>query len=144
MSEAISGVGTKFRRWDSVAGEWVDVSEITNITGPDKSRGTINVTNLDSIDGYMEFIAGMRDGGSVNLSMNYTRAGYDLMNDDFEDDELQNYEILLPDDTSLEFQGLVVTVPMTIPYDDKISMDVEIKVSKKVHINSGSGSGHSF
>lgn len=141
MSKAISGVGTKFRRWDPLTAEWVNISEITNISGPDKSRGTINVTSLDSLDGYMEFIAGMRDGGSVNLSMNYTREGYELMNDDFESDDLQNYEILLPDDNSLEFEGLVTTVPMTIPYDDKISMDVEIKVSKKIHVNSGSGSG---
>lgn len=144
MSKAISGVGTQFRRWDALTAKWVNISEITNITGPDKSRNTINVTSLDSLDGYMEFIAGMRDGGSVSLSMNYTKEGYELMNDDFESDVLQHYEILLPDDNSLEFQGLVTTAPLTIPYDDKISMDTEIKVSGKVHVNSGSGSGYSY
>ena len=144
MSKAISGVGTQFRRWNALTAKWVNISEITNITGPDKSRNTINVTSLDSLDGYMEFIAGMRDGGSVSLSMNYTKGGYELMNGDFESDVLQHYEILLPDDNSLEFQGLVTTAPLTIPYDDKISMDIEIKVSGKVHVNSGSGSGYSY
>lgn len=140
MSQAISGVGTKFRRWTN--GEWVDIAEISNISGPDKTRNTIDVTSLDSTGGYMEFIAGMRDAGSVALTMNFTREGYDLMNADFESDDLQNYEILLPDadETSFEFEGLVTELPLNIPYDDKVSMDCSIKISGKVTVNSGSGS----
>jgi len=140
MSQAVAGVGTKFRRWNG--SNWVDIAEINSITGPNKSRDTIDVTSLDSTAGYREFIGGFRDGGTVTLPMNFTRAGYELMNTDFEVDVLKNYEILLPDDetTSFEFEGLVTELGLGIPADDKITADVTIKVSGQVVINSGSGS----
>jgi predicted secreted protein len=105
-SNAIAGVGTIFHRWDvtgdsSGAGTWEKIAEITNISGPDKSRETIDVTSLDSTDGYREFIGSFRDAGSVSLSMNFTRATYETMNDDYESESRQYYEIVLPDGTSL-------------------------------------------
>lgn len=140
MSKAIAGVGTKFRRWNGV--NWVDIAEINSITGPNKSRNTIDVTSLDSTGGYKEFIGGFRDGGTVTLPMNFTRATYELMNADFENDDLQNYEILLPDNeaTSFEFEALVTELGLGVPADDKVTADVTLKVSGQVVINSGSGS----
>ena len=140
-SNAISGVGTRFRRW--TGSTWEDIGEINSITGPGKSRDTIDVTSLSSTGGYREFIAGFRNPGTVVLAMNFTRATYDLMNTDFESDDLQNYEIVLPDDeeTSLEFEGLVTELPLTIPMDDKITADVTIQVSGSVTMNSGASSG---
>ncbi len=140
-SDAISGIGTVFQRWDGVD-TWVPIAEVSAISGPSKTRNTIDVTSLDSIEGYADFIGGLRDGGTVNLTMNFTRATYDIMNADFESDTLQNYEIVLPDDdeTSLEFEGLVTELPLEIPVDDRITANVVIKVSGKVTVNSGSGS----
>ncbi len=139
-SEGIAGIGTLFRRWDGV--NWVNISEIKNISGPSKSRTTIDVTSLDSTGGYKEFIAGLKDPGGVTLAMIFRRDTYDIMNDDFEDDLLQNYEIFLPDAeyTSFEFEGLVTELPLNIPTDEAITMDVVIKVSGEVTVNSGSGS----
>lgn len=141
MSNAISGVGTRFRRWSGSA--WADIAEINSINGPSMTRDTIDVTSLDSTDGYREFIAGFRDGGTVSLTMNFTRATYALMKTDFESDVAKNYEIVMidPDNTTLEFVGLVTELPLTIPTDDKISVDVTIKVSGEVVINSGASSG---
>jgi len=140
MSGAKAGVGTQFRRWSGDA--WVKVSEINSISGPNMSRDTIDVTSLDSTGGYREFIGGFRDGGTVQLAMNFLRASIDTMKTDFESDDLQNYEIVLPDDetTTLEFTGLVTELPLEIPPDDKITMTVSIKVSGEVTLNSGSGS----
>ncbi len=140
MSNAISGVGTSFRRWNGSS--WENIAEINSITGPNKSRDTIDVTSLDSTGGYREFIGGFRDGGSVTLPMNFTRDTYDTMNTDFEDDDLQNYEIFLPDDdgTSFEFEALVTELGLGIPADDKVTADVTLKVSGQVTVNSGSGS----
>jgi predicted secreted protein len=140
MSNAISGVGTKFRRWNPTTEDWEDMAEITNVDGPNKSRDVIDVTSLDSTGGYREFIGGFRDGGTVTLPMNFTRDTYDRMNEDYESNDLANYEIILPDaeETTLEFQGLVTELGLGIPNDDKISSDVSIKVSGKVTVNSGS------
>jgi len=141
MSNAIAGVGTKFRRW--TAGVWVDIAEVNSISGPTMTRDFIDVTSLDSTGGYREFIAGFRDGGTVSLTMNFTRATYDVMKADFEDDTSQNYEIFLADtdETSFEFAGLVTELPLEIPTDDKITANVTMKVVGQVTVNSGSGSG---
>ena len=141
-SNAVSGVGTVFQKWDTVSGGWTKIAEINSITGPGMSRETIEVTSLDSTGGYKEFIASFRDGGTVSLSMNFTRTTYDSMKTDFESDTAQNYEIVLPDaeDTSFEFAGLVTELPLTITGDDKITCDVVIKVSGEVTVNSGSTS----
>jgi len=142
MSDAIAGVGTKFRRWNSSLSQWVDIAEINSITGPNMSRDTIDVTSLDSVGGYREIIPGFRDPGAVVLNMNFTRDTYDLMKSDFESDDLQNYEIILPDEeeTTLEFEGLVTELPLAIPIDDKVTSDVTIKISGQVVVNSGSAS----
>lgn len=141
MSNAVAGVGTRFRRWSGSA--WVDIAEINSITGPGMSRDTIDVTSLDSVGGYREFIAGFRNAGTVGLAMNFTRDTYDLMKADFEDDNLKNYEIVLSDreNTTLEFEGLVTELPLSIPADDKITADVTIQISGQVTVNSGASSG---
>jgi len=138
---AISGVGTQFRRWNSSTGAWESISQINSITGPGMSRDTIDTTALDTTGGYRTFIAGFRNPGTVTLNMNFTRTTYDLMKSDFESDAAQNYEIVLPDDdvTTIEFEGLVTELPLTIPTDDKVSADVTIQISGAVTINSGSG-----
>jgi predicted secreted protein len=140
VSNAISGVGTKFYRWNS--GTWQVLAEVNSISGPSMTRDFIDVTSLDSIGGYREFIAGFRDGGTINLSMNFTRTTYDLMKADFENDEAGHYEIVLPDaeSTSFEFRGLVTELPLEIPADDKVTANVTIKIDGKVLVNSGGGS----
>lgn len=132
-SNAVAGVGTRFLR------NGLPLAEVNSITGPGMTRDFIDVTSLDSTGGYREFTAGFRDGGTVTLNMNFTRATYALMKQDFEDDEEQDYEIVLPDvdATSVEFLGLVTELPLNIPTDDKITADVTIKVSGQVVINSG-------
>lgn len=145
MSNAISGLGTKFLRWDSSApagsSDWQAIAEIISISGPTMTREFIDVTSLDSTGGYREFIAGFRDGGTVTLNMNFTSATYAVMKDDFEDKDSQFYEIVLPDEnsTSFEFEGLVTELPLEIPTDDRVTANVTIKVVGKVEVNSGSG-----
>lgn len=138
MSQAVSGIGTKFRRKTNSVYE--DIAEIVKIAGPDMKRNTIDVTSLDSVGGYAEFIAGMKDGGSYKLDMIFRRDMYDLMKADFESDELNDYEVLLPDldGTSINFQGLVVDLGMDVPKDKEISSSVTIKISGEVIIQSGS------
>jgi predicted secreted protein len=140
-SGAISGVGTELRRWNSTSGVWEALAEIKSISGPSMSRGTSDTTTLDTTGGYKTFIGAFRDPGTVSCSMNFTRSAYDQMKADFEDDAVKNYEIVLPDDenTTIEFEGLVTELPLTIPTDGVITADVTIKVSGEVTIESGSG-----
>lgn len=143
MSNAIAGVGTQFRRWSGTA--WVKQAEITTISGPNMTREIIDVTSLDSTGGYREKIPGFRDGGTIQLGMNFTNTTYEQMKADYDSDDLQSYEIVLPDDdtTTIEFTGLVTDLPIEIVGDDKISSNVTINISGEVVVNKGSGSGGS-
>ena len=131
MSNAVSGVGTTFKRSNMLSSPtFAAIAEINSIKGPDKKRNVIDVTSLDSTGGYREFIAAFRDGGQVVMDMNFTRAGYDDMNDDFEIETLVDYQIVFPGTIgTFEFSGLVTDIGNSIPLDDKITMSVTIKVS---------------
>lgn len=140
MPQPIAGLGTKFRRWNEALGKWEQIALITKIAGPDSKRDTTDTTSLDTEGGYRTFVAGLRDAGSIKLSMNFSRDTFEVMRADFEDVHVKNYEIILPDDdqTSIEFTGLVTEIPLSI--DEKIvTADVTIKISGPVAINSGSG-----
>lgn len=137
MSNAVNGVGTTIKRWSGSA--WVSIAEVKSISGPGMTRDTIDVTTLDSTGGYREFIAGFRNAGTVGLSMNFTRAGFDIMQADFESDELQNYEIVLSDAaaTSIEFEGLITEFPLSVGVGEAITMEVKIQISNAIVVGSG-------
>lgn len=144
---AIAGVGTIFSRWVAGAssgssGGWVPIAEINNISGPGMSRDTIDTTALDTQGGYRTFITGFRNAGTVTLSMNFTQATYLQMKTDFESDVAVSYMIKLPDieKTVVEFDGLVTEIPLTIPPDEKVTVDVTIQISGTVDAYVGSGS----
>lgn len=141
VSNAFSGVGTKFMRRvssGSSSTDWVQLAEVNSITGPNKTRATIDVTSLDSAGGYREFIASFRDPGEVTLNMNFTLDSYDDMNADFESDSTNDYQIILPDtgNTTFDFAGYVTSLGMAVPLDDKVSADVTIKLTGQVTITS--------
>ncbi len=134
QSKAITGQGTIFKRNGAAIGE------INSIDGPTKSRETIEVTRLEDVDGYRQYIAGLREPGTVTLNMNFTRENYDLLNADFESDTIQTYAIELPDEdeTVFSFSGFVTELPISIPIGDKITCDVTIQISGKVNQSTAS------
>ena len=136
-SNAISGVGTKIYR--KAAGEWLPMAEVNSISGPGMSRETIDVTSLDSNAGYREFISGIRDAGTVSLSMNFTHDTYSQAKADFESDVANEYKIVVnnPTKTTLQFSGLVTELPLNVEVADKISADVTIKISGAVTLTDG-------
>ena len=141
---AISGVGTVFERWNSSLSvpAWEAVANIKSIGGPSATRATLDTTALDTAGGYRTFITGFRDAGEITLTLNYNRAGYDKMLADFEADTAGYYQIILPDtdSTSIEFEGFVTGIPLTIP-EDVVTVAVTIKISGAITVNSGSYSG---
>jgi len=139
-SNAIAGVGTQFRRWNSSLGAWASIAEINSIDWSGMSRATFETTSLDTVGGYRTFKGSFRDPGQIVLNMNFTRDTYEQMLTDFDDDDELSYEIVLPDDdnTSIEFEGLVTELPFTIP-GEKVTANTTIKLSGQVTINSGSG-----
>ena len=139
-TDAISGVGTVLYRSTTMQGTYAAVAEVPNIAGPNKSRETIDVTDLDSTGGYREFITGFRDGGEMTFDMHFTQAGYQLMNDDFEQESLRYFKIVLPntDQTIFSFAAMIVNLGMQIPQDDKVIAPVSLKISGAITMYDGS------
>lgn len=140
MSDAFAGVGTVFARGQggSSSGQYQPIAEINSIAGPDMSRETIDVTSLDSIGGYREFIGSFRDAGSVVLEMNFTLAGYSDMKDDYQLDSAVEYRITLPDvgNTQFDFSAWVMDLGMAVPLDDKVTASVTLKVTGEIILTS--------
>ena len=128
-SSGFTGVGSTFKR------NSVTVAEINSISGFNKTRDIIDVTTLDSTGGYREKISGFRDGGEITLNMNFTRAGYDLFNFDFEKNSAnQTYVIVLSDTAATEysFGGWVTNITLDVPLDDKVTMTVTIAIDGQI------------
>lgn len=125
---AIVGVGTVFGRKADSGSNYETIAEITNISGPGMSRDTIDTTTLDTTGGYRTFITGFRDGGTFELTMNYTSAGYQKLLADFQSDTPKEYKVTLKDTSSVTFSGLVTDIPIDIP-EDLVTVTTTIKIS---------------
>jgi predicted secreted protein len=139
MSDAIAGVGAQFKFGDGTSDEGFDaLAEVNSITKSGMSREQIDVTSLDSTDGYREFIGGFRDGGEYVLNMNFTRDNYILLLGEFEDDDSRNIQVSFPDtgNTIEEVAGIVTDLGYAIVTDDKITLDVTIKVTGAPSVSS--------
>ena len=140
--QPLTGIGAKFKRFNTTNGHWELIGEITQIKGPTMKLKTIDVTTLGSLGGYNQFIAGLRDPGTITLNLNFARSSFALMKADFESGLIQSYLILLPDanQTTLIFNGFVEELPLTVPIDKQITVDVSIKISGQVQLETGSDS----
>ena len=60
--------------WDVVGGAaYAAIGQVKDISGPSISRGTVDVTDHDSTDGWREFIGGLVDGGEVSFIVAHDR-----------------------------------------------------------------------
>lgn len=130
--------GTLFQRATTLTPGTVyaTIANVTNIKGPDRKRETIDVTAHDSPDQWMEFIGGLKDGGEVQLDINYdpAEATHDL-DDDFDDTDPRNYRVVILPDTADEWtwtlRGIMTNLGDEFPYDDKLTRSMTIKVTGK-------------
>lgn len=78
MSEQIIAYGaTVERSLDGVT--YTSIPEAKGIGVPAVKSEYQDVTNLDSEDGFREFIKGLKDAGEITIPMGYTAAGYEMM-----------------------------------------------------------------
>lgn len=136
-TQAQTGVGAVIR-YNSGSG-YARIAEVTNISGPNMSKDMVDVTSLSSTDGYREFIAGLRDPGTLTFTMMYVRADYNAMKTLFESDDNFSFELVLKTGDSFEFVGSVTDLPLEVP-ETAVTCNVSIKISGKVTTNTGSAS----
>lgn len=131
--------GTQFKRETNTPGTYVTIANVTDISGPSRSREAIEVTAHDSANQYREFVKGLKDGGEVEITMNYSPAvsgsGHGSLDDDFEEDTLRNYRVVvLPGEANQvtwTFSALITDLGDEFPHDDKMERTATFKISGK-------------
>lgn len=134
----INAFGTLLKRGDGAATEVFEtIADVTSLSPPGIKRDTLDVTSHDSVNGWQEFVGGLKDPGEVSADVNYQPTEHDVMVADFEDTAPRNYEIVFPDGTTWAFGAILTGFEPDAPYDDKLAATLTWKVSGKPTITPG-------
>lgn len=134
-----SAFGSKLAIQVAQSGSYTDLANLKDISGPEISRETIDVTGHNSADGFTEFLAGLGDGGEVSFELEFdpSLAAHDDLVDYASADEIHNFYLKAPGWVSTggggywAFAGLITKLGQSLPVKGAIMASVTIKVSGK-------------
>ena len=127
MADAQIGLGSDFKRGTTTVGE------ILSIGAPSLSRDVIDATHMGSVEGWREFIAGLKDGGEVTVDIQSkpSSTGYQALVADFDNDSPESYAIDFPDGWSWTFSAFITGLETSDPLEDKIETSATFKITGK-------------
>lgn len=112
------------------------VAEVRNIDGPAGTGKSIDVSNMDSPNGFMEFVPGMWDDGKISVDLNMLQT--EATNFIADKRTKRSWRITFPaavgTTTNLPAMynyGFIDEFSIGAPHDDRISMKVGIKLTGK-------------
>jgi hypothetical protein len=128
---ATAGSGCTLRRYNGSS--FVAIAEVKGVRGPSLSGGIIDVTSFDSANSVREFIATLRDPGTLSFTVNYLPAnsGHAALITDLRDGLTNDYELEFSDSgtTTMSFEGIVTGCEIAAELEQAISANVTIKVT---------------
>ncbi|MEU0245171.1 phage tail tube protein [Streptomyces sp. NPDC006235] len=135
----VDAFGIALKRGDGAPTEaFVTIGKVTGVNGPEIERETYDVTAHDSVDGWREFIGGLKDAGEVSINLNYDPRVHDDLVADFEDTKPRNYRMVFPNGIGQWDLKLILSgFSQEAPVDDKLSAELKFKVSGKPVIVEG-------
>jgi len=127
---------------------FLSIGEVTDATKSGAKAGTHDSTNMQSIDGYKEFVSGLREAGTVKVTGNWVDpsvieptgfVSQDAVNALFDSGERRNYKIIVPplpgEDTSpgfFSFSAIVESMgDSNFKPDGLITYSFSLKISGK-------------
>lgn len=123
----LDGFGTKFYRMSGTSS--TAVSGITSVSGPSMEGEVLDVSDMDSTNGFREKIPGIVDAGEVELEMNYLKAEMALLHALWR--TTGTYKIVFSDSSNFSFTGFMSALGDEAPYDDKVSASSTWAISGK-------------
>lgn len=115
----------------------VEIGNLTSIGGIEITGDTIDVTTLDSVGGYREFLGGFKDGGEVPIEGLFDpdeTSGQVALQDSLDSGLAEDYKISFPTTPKAEwaFKGVVTGFKVgDVDVDGTINFGATIKVSGK-------------
>lgn len=111
---------------------WTSIPEVKGIAVPEVTQEYVEVTSLDSPNGYKEYIKGLKDAGEITLLCGYTSDGYDQMVQDQAANQAIYYRVtmaLAPGQTVAdEFEYLGYPTPTLKANGIGEAVDMELKL----------------
>lgn len=106
-----------------------DVGHISNLSGSDATRGSVDVSDFDSTNKNMEFIPALLDSGEITFDVVYEKAVYDLM-EDARSAVPEVWTITIPDTSTFASSGFVTAVGKpSAATDGAFTFSASIKLS---------------
>lgn len=139
MTSAVIGKGTLLKAGDGGGPEvFTTIAEVKSISGPQITRDTLDVTNMDSVGNFREFVSTLQDGGTVSFDVNYIgdNTSQNNMKTDQDNGTARNFQILMPNvgATLFAFTALVVGNDFNFEIDGIISLSISLKITGQVTI----------
>lgn len=142
MSRQIIAYGALVER--SIDGTaFTPIPECKGVAVPVVETEYLDATSLDSPDGFMEYVKGMKDAGIISMPCGYTAAGYEQQLEDQEAADAIYYRTTMkpaPDQTTgdvFEFRGFPTPQLETGAVNELISMTISIRTTGNVEWTRG-------
>ena len=136
-SAAISSFGTLLQIGDGGSPEnFTTIAEVRDITGPQRTRNTIDVTNHSSPNGYEEFVMAIKRSGQMTFEVNFlgtTNATQDASTGlwaDYENGTKSNWKMVLPSSYgTISFAAYVMGIENKAPVDGALTANITLKIT---------------
>ncbi len=135
MTSAIIAYGATVERSANGTTGWAEIPEVTGVAVPATERDYVDVTSLDSVNGYREYISGLKDAGTISLPANYTHNGFQQQFADQETGDLFYYRVTLapaPDQSAGHAFAFTPFPTVAVDGGDvagKVSMTINLRIS---------------
>jgi len=140
MPDGQIGVGTLLKGQDGgTPGVYSTIAEVAEIGPPELATADVKVTHHESPDATEEYIPGLKEGGDLELTVNYlpnhathSAAGSGLLNL-WKTRAVRNWQLVFPTTPTRTWtlSGYVKKFKPGTPMDDKMSAEIAIKVASR-------------
>jgi predicted secreted protein len=128
MSSAKSAFGSILKKGASA------VAELTSISVPGQKLNLIDVSSMDSANGYSEFIAGMLDGGEFSCEGNFLNTGAQAtLIADHQAKTPASWTVVLGTTPTATIVAtcFVTAIDLSAKFDDKLAFSATLKITGK-------------
>ncbi len=142
MTEQIIAYGATVER-STDGTTYTSIPECKGVAIPVVTTEYVEVTNLDSPDGFREYIKGLKDAGEISVPAGYTAAGYQQQITDQTWNDSIYYRVTLkpqPSQTtgdSFEFRAFPTPELEAGDLGDVINMNIQLRLTGNVEWTAG-------
>lgn len=114
-------------------GTFTSVGTVRDSTPPGVSRETEDVTHMQSLERWMEFIGALKDPGEMEFQITFDPGSPEHLafHSDINTDDAGYYKLIFPDTTEWGFAGLVTSIDPEAPVANKMEASITIKLTGK-------------